>query len=44
MTVLLYDAKEDFENMQGIVEEIFVVQDLVYANAHSLTHKPNVSV
>ena len=30
MTVLLHDAKEDFENMQGIVSETFVVQDLVY--------------
>ena len=32
MTVFLYDAKEDFENMQGIVHETFVVQDLVYAD------------
>ena len=30
MTVLLHDAREDFENMQGIVHETFVVQDLVY--------------
>ena len=32
MTVLLHDAKEDFENMQGPVDETFVVQDLVYAD------------
>ena len=32
MTVLLHDAKEDFENMQGIVYETFFVQDLVYAD------------
>ena len=32
MTVLLHDAKEDFENMQGLVDETFVVQDLVYGD------------
>ena len=32
MTVLLHDAKEDFENMYGISNEAFVVQDLVYAD------------
>ena len=32
MTVLLHDAKEVFENMQGIVHGTFVVQDLVYAD------------
>ena len=32
MTILLHDTKEDIENMQGVVNSLFIVQDLVYAH------------
>ena len=32
MTILLHDAREDFENMYGPIDETFVVRELVYAD------------